>query len=146
MATLNLLTTVTGSGVFDHPIAPGSKYGLAVATDTPVPGKTISISLSSTTNANLIAVLKNEEVKTHINSLFTIPSGYVASEYTLTIVEATDFQFTDYMREYNASVSVDVTKVNLYVTYNITVLNADEDTSDDYTTVVLFVLEDKASP
>jgi hypothetical protein len=66
----------------------------------------------------------------------------VTDEYTLSIKEATDFNFNAYLAEYNASVSVDVTKVNLYVTYNITVRNADEDTSADYTTVVLFVLQD----
>ncbi len=144
MATLNLLTTVTGSGVFDHPVAPGSKYGLAVVDgDSIAPSLSISSALSTATNESLISLLKSNAVRDHINGFVAIPSGYdMDTEYTLSMTLDTNFDFKTYMDEYNRAVSVDVTKVNLYVTYTITVTK-DDDTSynENIFKVIRFELE-----
>jgi len=144
MATLDLLTTVTGSGVFDHPVAPGSKYGLAVVDGATIsPSLTIPAVLSTATNESLISLLKSKKVTDHINEFVTRPDGYdMDTEYTLTSMTLDNkFDFKTYMDEYNRAVSVDVTKVNLYVAYSITVTKDDDTTyNENIFKVICFVL------
>ncbi len=144
MATLNLSTNAIASGVFDHPVAPGSKYGFNVVDAGAAPGHDMLLSstLSTITDDSLKLLLKCDDVKEYINGLITVPVGYdMETEFNLTITEAPDLKFKTYMDEHNRSVSVDVTTVNLYVNYTITVTKDDDmDYQENITKVILFVL------
>lgn len=142
MSTLNLSTSVSGSGAFDHPALPGNAHGLVVVVDVPTHNFVISSGLSTQTNESLITLLTNDAVKTYINGFVNLPVGYTMEEYSLGITTDTNLAFKTYMDAYNASVSVDVTKVNLYVTYTI---NITKDDNSEYNQVIskiiLFELE-----
>ena len=131
MTTLNLSSDATATGTLNHPDAPGSKYGLSELSTVPTIDDTINASIDITNDA-LISLITGDDVK-NIFKGFYVTSGYEAFELTFTITAATNFDYTQYRTEYNASVSVDPTIVNIYVTYTGTVHNEDDDAVPDVT-------------
>ena len=144
MATLNLSTTASGTGFFDHPALPGNAHGLVVITDLipPIFDTSFNAVLSSQTNESLITLLTNNTIKTYLKGFVALPDGYTMDECVLNITTADGLAFRTYMNAYNAAVSVDVTRVNLYVTYTTTI-SKDDDVSytRTITKVIRFVLE-----
>ena len=145
MATLDIATNVTASGTVDH-APPGSKYGITLVTGDIVPSKIITSYLTGVTTASLSALMKDSIVVTFLMTSI-LPTGYEISEFSWNSYNswepftlATDFDFAQYLIEYNNASIDHATTVNLYVTYNVTVQNADTGTDATSSHVILFSL------
>jgi hypothetical protein len=140
MATLNIATVVTASGTVDH-LGPGSKYGINLAGNLVVPDMTFSHeSLPMMTNEILKDIFKNASVTSYLTTA-VIPAGYAASEFNWTVVGNTvdGFDFTQYITEYKTSEpTITLSLVNLFVTYKISVVNADTSSTTDHVKIILF--------
>jgi hypothetical protein len=127
MATLNIATVVTANGTVDHTVL-GSKYGITIYPAPPgrISIYTITIELNGVTNEILYKYFRCRAVKNFlvykINPFFP---GYDQTEFTFeNFTTTTDFDFVRYLAEYNA-LGVSANDVRLYMTYQVTVFNAD---------------------
>ncbi len=151
---VNLSSDWSGSAIAKHPSAPGSDnngsaYGLNILTSSSTKSSdaTINLSLSEiTTNEILVSYatglttcVPNDNVLDILKRKI-VPNGYVVSELTLNITKPLIFDFVSYLAEYNASITNDVTLVNLYIDYSVDVVDFDTSVTVTKTVCIHYVI------